>query len=133
MADETLYAPSDPITLYCYVNKKTGLVEAIISYSLFGMMTRQKGDWQILSRTDPDLIKYLNSGDYRTFRVDWDKEPVAAGNLDPADDNAWEHQLVQIWDTNTPISVKTLEPYTHEVNTSAAVSDEEANKYSSED
>lgn len=133
MADDTLYAPSDPITLYCYVNKQTGLVEAIMAFSIFGITTRMNSDWEVIDRTNPDLIKYLNSGDYRTFRVDWDKEPTPAGTLDPDDENAWEHQLVQIWDAGDPISVKTLEPYTHEVNTQPAASDDEANKYSSED
>lgn len=120
MAEQTLDNPSDMITLYCYVNKETDLVEAIVAYSLFGMNIRKDGDWQILKRTDPDLVNYLNSGDYKTFRVDWDKEPVVAADLDPADDNAWEHQLVQSWDKGEKLTSKDLAPYTHEVNTSAA-------------
>jgi hypothetical protein len=120
MAEQTLDNPSDMITLYCYVNKDTDLVEAIVAYSLFGMNIRQNGDWAILKRTDENLVKYLNSGDYKTFRVDWDKDPVPAADLDPADDNAWEHQLVQAWDKGEKLTSKDILPYSHEINASPA-------------
>jgi len=121
MAEQIQDQPSDLITLYCYVNKKTNLVEAIVAYSLFGMNIRVNSDWEILKRTDPKLAEYLNSDDYRTFRVDWDLEPTPAADLDPENDEEWEHQLVQMWDKGEPISTNDLTKYSHEVNTSAAV------------
>jgi len=121
MSEQTQDQPSDLITLYCYVNKKTNLVEAIVAYSIFGMNIRADGDWQILKRTDPNLVEYLNSGDYRTFRIDWDKDPVPAADLDSANDEEWEHQLVQMWDKGEKISADDIAKYGHEVNTSAAV------------
>lgn len=113
MAEDTLYASPELVSLYCYVNKETDAVEAILSFDLFGIASRQEGTWKSLSRTDPDLVNYLNSGNYDIYKIDWDKEPII--DADPADESAWEHQLVQAWDNEEALVSGDLEKYAHKI------------------
>ena len=73
------------------------------------MATRVDGEWDIVSREDPPIADYLNNEKYDVWKIDWDKEPII--DADPADENAWEHQLVQAWDKGEPIDAKLLEIY----------------------
>lgn len=114
MAEDNLYASPELISLYCYVNKETDTVEAILSFDIFGIGSRLEGVWKPISRTDPDLLNYLNSGTYRVFKIDWDKEPITGA--DPADESAWDHQLVQAWDNEETLMSGDLDKYAHEIN-----------------
>ena len=109
MDEESKYADSELVSVYCYVNIHDGTVDAILTFNLFGMATRLEGKWQIISREDPEISDYLNNENYDVWKIDWDKEPII--DADPADENAWEHQLVQAWDKGEPIDAKLLEIY----------------------
>lgn len=102
------------ITLYCYVNKNTSKTEAIVAYSILGMTVRRDKQWIQIMRDDADLVKYLNSGEYRTFELDWDLDPLQGA--DPADEQAWEHTLVQKLDKGEEVTVEDLEKYGKEIN-----------------
>jgi len=99
----------DPmINMYCYVNEATKKVEALATYSLFGVSFRKESDWFPVDGTDKDLIKYLNSGDYQLYRIPWttpDEMP------DPKDKRAWEHPLVNKWDDGDELTGADLDEY----------------------
>jgi hypothetical protein len=114
MAEELKYADSEMVSLYCYVDTVTDTVDAILTFNLFGMATRLEGKWQIISREDPEITDYLNNENYDVWKIDWDKEPII--DADPADENAWEHQLVQAWDKEEKLTSGDLEKYAHKIN-----------------
>jgi|TARA_B110000285_G_C14732412_1_gene427048 hypothetical protein len=114
MAEELKYADSEMVSLYCYVDTVADTVDAILTFNLFGMATRLEGKWQIISREDPEITDYLNNENYDVWKIDWDKEPII--DADPADENAWEHQLVQAWDKEEKLTSGDLEKYAHKIN-----------------
>ena len=114
MAEDTKYADSELVSLYCYVNKDTGIVDAILTFNLFGNAIRKNSEWDLVPRTDPELVGYLNSEDYDVWKIDWDKEPIIGAN--PASDSEWEHQLVTAWDNGEKLQASDLEKYAHKIN-----------------
>ena len=114
MAEDTKYADSELVSLYCYVNKDTGIVDAILTFNLFGNAIRKNSEWDLVPRTDPELVGYLNSEDYDVWKIDWDKEPIIGA--DPANDSEWEHQLVAAWDNGEKLQASDLEKYAHKIN-----------------
>jgi hypothetical protein len=121
MAEEFIYEVPQLVTLYCYVNKETNEVEAIMTFDIFGMGKREDKAWKNIEQTDPELVNYLNSNNYRTFKIDWDKEPII--DADPKDEAAWEHQLVAAWDAGKTITVDDLNRYADEITYEAVPQD----------
>ena len=114
MAEDNKYADPELVSLYCYVNKETAKVDAIITFNLFGTAIRQDGEWELTPRTDEKLASYLNSETYDVWKIDWDKEPIIDPN--PANEQEWEHQLVQAWDNGENIEAADLEKYARKIN-----------------
>lgn len=123
MAEDTKYADSELVSLYCYANKETGTVDAIITFNLFGTAMRRDGEWVLVPRTDEELVSYLNSEDYDVWKIDWDKEPII--NPNPANGQEWEHQLVQAWDNGEKLEANDLEKYAHKINVELESSNQE--------
>lgn len=123
MAEDSKYADSEFASIYIYVNKETDAVEAIFTFNLIGMGIRKDSDWDMVTRQDPVVDKYINSGDYDVWKVDWDKEPII--DADPADESAWDHQLVQAWDKGETIDKSMLEKYAHQLEIVIEDSDQE--------
>jgi len=109
MAEDSKYVDSEPVSIYVYVNKGTDEVDAIFTFNLIGTGIRRNSEWDMVTRQDPVVDKYLNSEKYDVWKVDWEKEPII--DADPADKNAWEHQLVQAWDKGEKIDTPMLEKY----------------------
>jgi hypothetical protein len=131
MAEETIYEVPQLVTLYCYVNKETDVVEAIMSFDIFGIGKREDKTWKDVKQTDPDLVNYLNSNNYRTFKIDWGKEPII--DADPKDEAAWEHQLVAAWDAGQSLTADDLSKYADEITYEAVPQDPSIAKRNEED
>lgn len=115
MAENTSkYAETELVSLYCYVDKGTGAVKAIISFNLFGTAIREDNDWKFTPRTSEELVEYLN-GDYDVWKIDWEKEPII--DADPKDFEAAEHQLVKAWDSGESITEEDLQKYARKLET----------------
>jgi hypothetical protein len=123
MAETNKYADSELISIYCYVNKDTDIVDAILTFNLFGNAIRKDGDWQLVPRTDPELVGYLNEENYNVWKVDWSKAPII--DADPTDGAAWEHQLVQAWDEGRRLKSSDLKMYARKINVELESSNQE--------
>jgi hypothetical protein len=113
MADESIYEVPKLFSIYLYVGKESDKVEAIMGYTIFGLSNRKDSRWMPVKQTDPIIEEFINSNNYRTFEVDWSKEPII--DADPKDEAAWEHQLVAAWDAGQPLTSEDMAKYADEV------------------
>ena len=109
MAEESKYVDDGPVSIYIYVNKESDLVEAIFTFNIVGMAIRRDNDWDVITRQDPAFNRYVNSDNYAVWKVDWSKEPII--DADPADESAWDHQIVQAWDLGIRFHSQSLQQY----------------------
>lgn len=127
MAEEQKYRVSAEPTIYFYVNKETEMVEYVSMYTIFGITVRPKGEsWTSGSRTD--LNKYYSSK-YEIWSYDWDNSDDAPGsgsNLDPADEDSWEIEPVQVWAKGGDLTRSDIEEVCVMVNSGEYVTSEEA-------
>ena len=105
-------------TIYFYVNKQTEQVEGIYMFSIFGIMTREKGqDWRIGSREEQALKDFIDSRDkYDVHAFDWSTDVLLAKDSDPEDDEEWNPQVIQAWGKGEDLSLETIKPFTRVVN-----------------
>ena len=112
VAKETKYADAEPVSIYFYVDRVTGIVDAIFMFSITAMAIRRFNTWDTITREEPEFRIYINSNDWDVWKLDWSKggggEVV---DLDPADESAWDPALIQAWDKGGPIDTNLLDIY----------------------
>ena len=104
----------DLVPMFCFLNKHDDRVVAFLTTN-YGFMLRKDGEWRIIPKNHPLIEEYCLDIRFRAFQIDWDKDLVLAGELDAADDAAWEHTLVQLFDKDEPIDKLTVLKYAFEV------------------
>jgi hypothetical protein len=103
------------VSLFCIWDKSLAKVKAILSIFERNILMRVDHDWAILNRDHPVVEDFLYNPNFRAFQIDWGKEVVPAGDLDPDNEDEWEHQLVQLWDKDLEITFDLLPKYAFEI------------------
>jgi hypothetical protein len=105
----------DMVPLFIFWDKELGKVAGLLG--LFGknLLIRADQDWSNIKRQHPKIEDFFYNPKFRAFQIDWEKEPLLAGEADPSNEEEWEHQLVQLWDQNTEIPFDLLPRYAIEV------------------
>lgn len=127
MAEDTKYTDDEPVSIYFYVDKDTGVVDAVFTFNLVAMAIRRDETWDTVTREEPEFSKYINSNDWDVWKFDWDKgeEDVNVDDLDPADPSAWDPKIVQAWDKGEKIDTAMLEKYANQVEVDNTEPDQE--------
>ena len=116
MAKESKYTDDEPVSIYFYVDKETGIVDAIFTFNIIAMAIRRDNTWDTITRKEPEFGKYINSTDWDVWKLDWSKgDGDKVVDLDPADESAWDPALIQAWDKGEPINVELLDTYAYKL------------------
>jgi hypothetical protein len=116
MAKEPSYTDDEPISIYFYVDRVTGIVDAIFTFNIIAMAIRRDNTWDTITREESEFDKYINSNDWDVWKLDWSKgggDEVV--DLDPADESAWDPALIQAWDKGESIGVELLDTYAYKL------------------
>jgi len=124
MAEDTKYVDAEPVSIYFYVDKKTGLVDAILTFNLIGMAIRRYNTWDTITRKDSEFDKYVN-GDWDLWKFDWDKDEDVPEGADPAGERAWDPELIKNWDDGVEIDTKMLGEYAYKIDNTIEEDDQE--------
>lgn len=102
------------VSLFCVLDQRINAVVGILNFSGgFGFAVRTERTWKTLSKESQAFEEYFFNPNLRVFQIDWQIEPII--DADPADEGAWEHQLVQAWDQSGSISIEEMAKYSFEV------------------
>jgi hypothetical protein len=113
-----MYADAEPVSIYFYVKRGTGIVDAIFTFNIIAMAIRRNNTWDTITREDPEFGTYVNSNDWDVWKLDWSKgggDEVV--DLYPADESGWNPALIQAWDKGEPIDTNLLDIYAFKVDT----------------
>lgn len=124
MAEDTKYVDAEPVSIYFYVDKKTGLVDAILTFNLIGMAIRRDDTWDTITREDSEFDKYVN-GDWDLWKFDWSKDEGVPEGADPADEKAWDPELIKNWDDGAEIDTEMLGEYAYKIDNTIEEDDQE--------
>jgi hypothetical protein len=116
MAKEPSYTDDEPISIYFYVDRVTGIVDAIFTFNIIAMAIRRDNTWDTITREESEFDKYINSNDWDVWKLEWSKgggDEVV--DLDPADESAWDPALIQAWDKGESIGVELLDTYAYKL------------------
>ena len=127
MAETKDYSVDALPTIYFYVNKKSGQVEYVSMYTIFGITVRpKKSAWTMGTRND--LEKYYSS-EYEIWSYDWaneDDTPGSGSTIDPNDENEWDIELVQSWGAGKDLTRDDIKDTCKLVNSGEYISAQEA-------
>lgn len=117
MAEDTKYIDDEPVSIYFYVNKDTGVVDAIFTFNLIAMAIRRDNTWDTITREEPEFGEYINSNNWDVWKLEWGKgeEDIKAADLDPEDAAAWDPTPIQAWDRGEQIDTEMLKKYAYQV------------------